>query len=118
MTGSYFCSVTVPAVNLGDIIQIRVVAIVNSVTDNGIIFSDTASDIIVGSATSTGTTTTMIDTALSVYKSLIGRTIIFGQGSANVGTPAQITNHNLSTKQLTFQVVANAVVSGDVYRIY
>lgn len=41
VTGSYFASVTLPALALNDVVYIRISATVNSVTDNGIIWTDT-----------------------------------------------------------------------------
>ena len=119
VTGMYYASVTLPTLTFGDIVDLRVTVVMSSITDNGIIWSDTCNfpDIYSGSATSTGTTSTLVDTALPA-SSLVGRTIIFGGGSANPGTQALITAHNLGTNTLTFAAVANAVVNGDKYRVY
>lgn len=41
-TGVYKAAVTLPSLSLGDVVDLRVAATVNSVTDNGIIWTDTS----------------------------------------------------------------------------
>ena len=74
-------------------------------------------NVITGTCTSNGTTTTIIDTSLSAYASLTGRVVIWRTG-ANIGSQVQITAHTAGGTTLTVALMGNASSSGDVYEIF
>lgn len=78
-------------------------------------------DLIVSTATATGTTTTLIDTTNLVAgdDSLIGRQAYFVAGTAgNVGLTRRVSDNVATTGTITFAAVTTATATGDVVELF